>query len=162
MNTITRHSGFTLVELLVALTVTAVILSAVATLAHATGSAAEITDQIGREQAHLRHIQVRVGDLVRRANQIIETQSWGFRLWHDANLDGLVDDAETTWVRSDAGQSVLIGDLSTNEIYERCQNVTFDYDTAAPDTRFVIIQFDMTESGQTQRHSIHAHLRVWQ
>ena len=152
-------AGFTLVELLVALMIASVVLSAVAALASATGSAAEITDQAGREQAQLRHVNVRVGDLIRRANQVVETQVWGFRVWHDENQDGIVDFSETTWIWSDAGETIRIGDVSTTEIYQNCQNVTYAYDELAPNTRFVIIQFEMTENGLTQAHSINAHLR---
>ncbi len=159
MKSMDKKNGFTLVELLVALLVASVVLSAVATLAYATGSAAESTDQVGREQAHLRHVNGRIGDLIRRANQVVETQTWGFQLWHDDNTDGLVDLNETTWIWSDAGNTIYVSDVLMTEIYQNCQNVTYTYDVIAPATRFVVIRFDMTENGQTQAYSINAHLR---
>ena len=49
-----RPGGFTLAELLVALTVSSIILAAVAALAYAVGSANDSTDDTERKQAQVR------------------------------------------------------------------------------------------------------------
>ncbi|MBL7214464.1 MAG: prepilin-type N-terminal cleavage/methylation domain-containing protein [Phycisphaerae bacterium] len=87
-------AGFTLVELMVALIVTSVVLSAVATLAYATCSAKEATDDMGREQAQLRQVSIRLSDLIKRSNQILRSYDWGFVLWQDKDADGNRDHGE--------------------------------------------------------------------
>lgn len=151
--------GFTLVELMIALLVSSIILSAVATLAYATGSAKEATDQMGREQTVLRHVNVRLTDLIMRADGVVSATSGGFELWHDANTDGVVDADELTQVTRDSDGDMIM--IDGTETYTQCENITFQYDDVAPDTRFIAIWFDLEENGQTQRHTINAKLRGW-
>ena len=153
----TKKSGFTLVELMIALLVSSIILSAVATLAYATGSAKEVTDQMGREQTVLRHVNVRLTDLIMRADGVVSASAGGFELWYDANADGVVDVDESTQVTRDSDGNMIIIDGA--ETYTQCENITFQYDDVAPATRFIAIWFDLDENGQTQRHTINAKLR---
>jgi prepilin-type N-terminal cleavage/methylation domain-containing protein len=153
-----KNHGFTLVELMVALMVASIVLAAVATLAGATTAADQATDQMGREQSQLRMVSMRSTDMIRRANRVTISAVNGFQLWHDTNADGLNLSNEVTLVMRGAdGNGLTIGG---SEVYNKCRNITFAYDVAYPETRFITVSFDITENGQTQRHSINAHLRV--
>lgn len=146
-------AGFTLVELMVALLVSSVVLSAVATLAYATTSASTATDELGREQSTLRHVTVRLTDLIMRADGIITASDGGFELWHDTNTDGVPDADELTLVTRDGDGNTIT--IDGTESYTQCENVIF----YVPSTRFIAIWFDLDENGQTQRHTINAKLR---
>ena len=147
-------AGFTLVELMVALLVSSVVLSAVATLAYATTSASTATDQIGREQSVLRHVTVRLTDLIMRANEVVSASDGGFELWHDTNTDGVIDAGELTLVTRDSDGNTI--NINGTESYTQCKNVVF---VAASGTQFIAIWFDLEENGQTQRHTVNAKLR---
>ena len=153
-----NNDGFTLVELMVALMIAAIVFSAVATLANATACADKATEQMGREQAQLRQVSVVMTDLIKRANQVIAADSSGFQLWHDVNADGIVDAGETTLVSRDGITTALTVD--TFGPFSECLNAAFQYDAAAPATRFIMIQFEMDENGVTQTHTVSAKLRV--
>jgi prepilin-type N-terminal cleavage/methylation domain-containing protein len=90
----TKKSGFTLVELMVALLVSSVVLSAVATLAYATSSAKVATDEMGRNQAQLQQVSIRLGDLIKQSNRIISSDDWGLTLWQDRNGNGISERGE--------------------------------------------------------------------
>ncbi len=154
-----KQSGFTLVELMIALLVTSIILSAVATLAYATSSAKEATDEMSREQSTVRHVNVRLTDLIMRANGVTSASSTGFELWHDTNADGVVDADETTWVISAAPDNVI--QIQNGGQYGQCENAAFGYDDPSDPANvgFITIWYDLEENGQTQRHTINAKLR---
>jgi len=153
-----KKSGFTLVELMVALIVASIVLAAVGTLAGATTAAAQATDQMGRQQAQLRMVSMRLTDLIRRANHVTTAAVDGFQLWHDNNADGILTADELTQVvRGSDGNTLTIG---ANEAHAQCNNISFAYDDAVGNTRFITVSFDITENSQTQRHSINAGLRV--
>ena len=57
-------------------------------------------------------------------------------------------------------RSIRIISDSGTEIYTQCTNPTFEYGWEDGRPRTVAIWFDMNANGQTQRHSINAHLRV--
>ena len=164
-----RQYGFTLVELLVALMVSSIVLSAVATLAYATSSAKEATDDMGREQAQLRQASMRLTDLIKQSNQIYRSGlgmnyafEWGTQLCHDLNADGDYDDNdEKVWIYRDRNSIRVYRSTEISpEIYTQCTNPTFEYGWEDGRPRTVAIWFDMNANGQTQRHSINAHLRV--
>lgn len=163
-----NKTGFTLVELMVALLVASVVLGAVATLANATACADEATEQMGREQAQLRNVTMRLTDLIQRANRVISSTTTGFILWHDIDGDGVPDADELTQVAlgtdadsddhgEDNADTLMIG---STESHWQCNNVVFKYDVAAPATRFIKIWFDMDENGISQTHTVNAKLRV--
>lgn len=152
-----KKHGFTLVELMVALIVASIVLGAVVTLAGATTAANDATDQMGRQQGQLRQVSMRLTDLIRRGNRVIAADSEGFHLWHDNNADGLATADELTQVSRGAdGNTLTIG---TSESHTKCKNISFGYDAAAPDTRFITVSFQITENGQVQTHSVNA--RLW-
>jgi hypothetical protein len=101
---------------------------------------------------------MRLTDLIRRSNRVTATAEDGFELWHDNNADGLATADELTQVTRGAdGNGITIG--STEE-HANCQNVSFGYDTAAPDTRFITVRFEMIENKYLQEYSVNARLGV--
>jgi len=152
-----KNNGFTLVELMVALIVASIVLAAVVTLAGATAAANDATDQMGRQQGQLRQVSMRLTDLIRRANRVTIWAEDVFELWHDNNADGLATADELTQVSRGAdGNTLTIG---ASESHTKCKNISFGYDAAAPDTRFITVSFQITENGQVQTHSVNA--RLW-
>lgn len=155
----TRQSGFTLVEMMMALLIASIVLAAVTTLASATTSANDITDQMGRQQALLRQATMRLTDLIRRANRVTATSENGFELWHDNNADGIASADELTHVQRDVGGNGLR--IGAAEIYAACRNVTFGYDAAAAaETRFITTSFTLRDNGTDQMHRVNARLRL--
>lgn len=152
-----KNSGFTLVELMMALIIASIVLAAVVTLAGATMAANDATDQMGRQQAHLRQVSMRLSDLIRRANRVMTASSEGFELWHDDNADGLASADELTQVTRGADENTIM--VGASETHSNCQNVSFRYDAAAPDTRFITIVFSLEENGVLHQHSVNA--RLW-
>ena len=82
-----NYSGFTLVELLVAMMVTAIILSAVATLAFAMGSANDSSDATSQKQAHVRFTTVKASELIRHCKLVVLAGPGEIALWR-ADDDG--------------------------------------------------------------------------
>lgn len=152
-----KNNGFTLVELLMALLVSSIVLAAVATLAGATTAANEATDQMGRGQSHLRHVSMRLTDLIRRANRA-KVYVNALQLYYDSNGDGL-EDKSVTIVRGADLNTLTIG---SKESYSQCRDVSFACHSGPSDNaRLVTVSFDMTENGVTQRHRISAGLRLY-
>ncbi|HEG44533.1 MAG TPA: type II secretion system protein [Phycisphaerales bacterium] len=104
----TRRAGFTLVELLMALMVTAIILSAVATLAFALTSGVSETDEISANQAALRFATVKLGDLIRNSRHAMITSSNDIALWRsDDNNDNAINAAELVYIEADTSDNSL-------------------------------------------------------
>lgn len=147
-----------MVELLLALMVASIVLAAVSTLAGATVAADEATEQVGREQTHLRQVSMRLEDLIHRANSVTVIAEDGFELWHDNNADGLATADELTQITRGAdGNALTIG---STEVHSKCQNISFAYDNVSPATRLITVTFSINENGQLQTHNINAGLRV--
>lgn len=151
-----KHSGFTLVELLMALIVTSIVLAAVATLANAATSAKKATDAMGREQGQLRQLTLYLTDMIRRANGVTSSSEGEFVLWHDTNCDGYDTSEELTRIRRGADTNGL--EIVDWGLYGICKNIEIHYDAAAPDTRFIMIGFTVIENGQSAKHTINAKL----
>lgn len=152
-----RKSGFTVVELLVALLVASIVLAGVATLANAATAAKEATDEMGREQSQIRQLTMYLTDLIQRSNGVTSYSDGEFVLWHDDNYDSAQTSEELTRVRRGA-------DLNGLEIvgwknYDICKNVEINY-ADAPDITFIMIGFTVTENGLATRYTINGKLRV--
>jgi type II secretory pathway pseudopilin PulG len=177
-----NRAGFTTVELLVALTVCSIVLSGVASLAYALGSASRSTDKISEHQMALRCATVRISELVKHSVMAFATPGSEIALWTgDDNNDGLINGSELVYVLTTAeslrlldfpGQnlSVTIDNIKTgagktdlvNNTVERymtllpeCSNVQF----TLTDGTFVGILFDLTENDITSSYQICARLR---
>jgi prepilin-type N-terminal cleavage/methylation domain-containing protein len=152
-----NRKGFTMAELLIALMVTSIILSAVATLAYSLGSANKVTSQMGLNQAFLRNVTLRVSDLVRRSNQVLSADSNTVVLWADGNADGVVDASERITIQNNLEGNAII--INQNEQYTLCQNVQFFTDVVPPDTKRISVFFDLQQDGDTENCQITASLR---
>jgi len=96
--------GLTLVELLVALIVSSVVLTAVATLAYAVGSANDGTDDTSCKQAQVRAATLRISDLIRHCKLICAAPGDDLAIWRvDDNNDGKINPTELVYI--EAGQS---------------------------------------------------------
>ena len=177
-----NRAGFTTVELLVALMVCSIVLTAVASLAYALNSASRSTDKISEHQMALRCATVRISELVKHSAMAFADPDNGIVLWTgDDNNDGLINGSELVYVLT-TGQSlrlldfpgqnlsVTIDDIKTgagktaliNNTDERymtilpeCGNVQFNLTGGT----FVNILFDLTENGITNTYQICARLR---
>ena len=110
-------AGFTIVELLVALTVCAIVLSGVASLAYALGSASRSTDEISEHQMALRCATVRISELVKHSVMAFADPDNGIVLWTgDDNNDGLINGSELVYIETGAGgQSLRLLDFVLQE-----------------------------------------------
>jgi len=96
--------GFTLVELLVALTVSSIVLAAVATLAYAMSSANDSTDDTSVKQAQVRYTTVRLSELLRHSKLICFAGPDDFAVWRgDDNEDGQINAGELVLVEKGSG-----------------------------------------------------------
>jgi hypothetical protein len=191
MKTTRSIKALTLVELLVALMVTGILLSAVATLAFALNSASQASDDTVLKQAQLRHATLRISELVRNCRLICAAPGDDLAIWTaDDNGDGQINVNELVYLErgdglntlqfcqfaSEADPNVALGSLglsttkaqlisSHDETYivliPQCKNVQFGLDSAPPFTRLLTISFDLTEDDTDHRHEIDVALRCW-
>jgi prepilin-type N-terminal cleavage/methylation domain-containing protein len=191
MKTQRNIKAFTLVELLTALLVTSILLSAMATLAYAMSSATRTSDDTAIKQAQLRHTTLRLGELIRTSRMICAAPGNDLAVWtSDNNDDGLVNVDELVYIERGgaldsvslcqfpAGATALVdfGSLTLTATktqlladYEEtilpllptCRNVQFIIDVNPPDTRRVTISFDLTENQADHRYEVTATLRAW-
>jgi prepilin-type N-terminal cleavage/methylation domain-containing protein len=93
--------GFTLVELIMAMTVTGIILAAVATLAFALGSANSSADDTSEIQSRIRYTTVRFGELVRNCKLICYHYGIEAVLWRaDDNCDNKINPGELVYIET--------------------------------------------------------------
>jgi len=185
-----KKNGFTLVELLVALSVSSIILAAVATLAYAFGRAREGMGDISRTQSYVRYTTKRISDLVREAKLVCYTDSDCFAIWRaDDNEDGKINIAELVYVdKGDEGDSLRLCEFSSSSsavvnlssigsfatgwwmafcsdadytvLVPGCSSIQFGYDVAAPWSECVTISFELTENGIVRQYEISSHIRA--
>jgi prepilin-type N-terminal cleavage/methylation domain-containing protein len=92
-------SGFTLMELLLALMIMSIVLAAVAAFAFAMGSANSRSSDTSSHQAQLRYATIRIGELVRNCKLVTSLDSTGFHIWWaDDDADGQIDSEEVVKV----------------------------------------------------------------
>jgi len=100
--------GFTLVELLVALSVSSIVLAAVATLAYAMSSANDSTDDTSVKQAQIRYTTLRIAELIRHSKLICFAGPDDFAVWRgDDNGDGKINSSELVLVEKGSGGAHL-------------------------------------------------------
>ncbi len=181
--------GFTLVELLIAMVVTSIILSAVATLAYAFGAAYDAGDDTTRKQAQVRYATLRISELFRNCRLVFGVDSDGLGVWRaDDDGNDEINIEEAVYVNKGAqgdrlefleasapGNPVLsanfgalISQLTTPPetqestiLVPQCSNVQFVTDATPPYTRSVSISFDIEENGVTHHYQINTTLRAW-
>jgi len=85
----TRHkNGLTLIELLVAMVVTSIVMTAVATLAFAVSSANKATDDTSEKQAQIRFATLRISELIRHSKLICHVTNEEMLVWRADDAPG--------------------------------------------------------------------------
>jgi len=178
-----NRAGFTSVELLVALMVCSIVLTAVASLAYAIGSANRYSQERSDHQMALRCTTVRISELVKHSIMAFDAPN-GIALWTgDENNDGLINGSELVYIETDAAgealrlldfpgqsQSVTIGEIEAGTAKTDLINNTDERDmNLLPECSgvqlnltggtFVNIMFDLTENNTTTTYQICATLR---
>jgi len=185
------RGGFSLLELLVALSVSGIVLAAVATLAYAMSSANDSTDDTGRKQAQVRYTTLRLSELIRQCKLICFAGPDDFTVWRgDDNEDGQINGNELVIIESGSSgdhlqfcdfpvggaDPVALSDIlsySTNwwvsaglsirctTLIGECVNMEFSFDALPPATRFVNFSFDLLENGFSRQYEISGYVRGW-
>jgi prepilin-type N-terminal cleavage/methylation domain-containing protein len=175
------HTGFTLVELLVALAVTSVILSAVATLAFAMSSATRASEDAAFSQTEMRTATLHLAELIRNCRMICAAPGDDLVVWKsDDNNDGRINLNELVYIERGTTHSFLkLGQFSnaadpcvpfsslgltgtkaslatsygkTDVVLIRsASNVQFTWDPPSPTNRRVVISLDLAQD-QAVRH----------
>ena len=102
------QNGFTLIELLLALVITGIITSAVATLAYAMNSAGVATDDTSRKQAQVRFATLRISDLIRHCKLVCYASANEMAVWTaDGNADGKINISELTYIEAGTARDHL-------------------------------------------------------
>ena len=183
--------AFTLVELLVALMVTSIVLTAVATLAFAMGKANETSSDSSEKQARVRYASLRISELVRGCKLICGVPGGELAIWRaDDNDDGKINPTELVYLEVGPGRDRLqlldfswsaswaltlseIQDINTKDalilsctarrtvLVPQCNNIRFVLDVSPPMTKFVSISFEVLEDAIARRCQINASLRCW-
>ena len=177
--------------LLVALIVSSVVLTAVATLAYAMSAANDSTDDTSRKQAQVRYATMRVCDLVRHCRLICFAGPEDFALWRgDDNEDDQINFSELVYIEKGPGDRLRICDFPASDsdpvvdlseirayrmdwwagigiaeretaVIPQCSNVQFSFDVLPPRTRFVSISFEIAENNIARQYQINAYVRGW-
>ena len=195
-----KHKGFTLVELIIALIVTAIIMTAVATLSFAMGSANDRSSESFRQQAQLRYSMLRLPGLLKSAKLIVATPGDDIVIWKadnnpanneidlveiayiemgpERNYIKLLEltgssAADEVWFQGQSSQISYLAqettkntltnmcDYSEIAIIPECSNAALTLDTAAPQTKFVNISFNVYEENRLINYQINGYLRCW-
>ena len=141
-----KQSGFTLVELLMALMVGSIVLAAAASMADAMSCGKRATEQMARSANYLAQLQIRLPDLIMRAGGI-EAIAGGVNLTYD--------DGETVKLYSDDSKRIIVEEngLVYSYLSEPTQkNVSI----ALVDVNRVAISFDIIENGVDQTYTMTA------
>ena len=94
--------GLTLVELLIALAISAIVLTSVVTLTFAMNNANESADELSRFDSQLRFTAIRINDLVRYCKLITCADSSSLYFWTlDKDNDGGIDTDEIVLIEAD-------------------------------------------------------------
>jgi prepilin-type N-terminal cleavage/methylation domain-containing protein len=180
--------GFTLVELLLALTVSSIVLAAVATLAFALSTATSSSDDTARKQAQLRYATLRISELLRNCKLICGTPDGDIAIWRaDDNSDNQINVNEMARIQkgpdssylrlcefpASGSSSVTLAqaavlspddyDVTYVSLLPQCSNVQFAVDNPGVParTRFASISFDLAENGVDRHYQISTVLRCW-
>ena len=101
----TYPKGFTLVELMVALIVTGIIMSAVATLAFAFSTANDATNDTDRTQAQVRYATLRLSELIRHCKLICGMNGTDLVIWRHDDVpggEGQINPDELVFIETDS------------------------------------------------------------
>jgi len=185
-----NRKAFTLVELLVALILVGILLSAVAAVAYALDNATAVGEDVTVKQAQLRHTTLHILDLVRTCRMICAAPGNDLVLWKaDENGDGRINVNELVYIEAgdnldklqlccfdSSADEVAFGSLALSTtkadliaaydpayktLLPDCSNVAFTVDSTPPWTNTLTVGFDLTEEGRVCRYEISATLCAW-
>ena len=185
------QKGLTLVELLMALIVTGIILTAAVTLAFALGTANDATDDLSLKQAQVRFTTLRIQELIRHCKLICSVSNDDFALWRaDDNNDGYINIGEIVYIEwgsdrdhlqicefpSSDGSDINIGSIdavATNwwssysssveytQVLPQCSNVQCGFYVSPPQSQFVSLTFNLMENNIPHQYQINTKIRGW-
>lgn len=175
-----RRKGFTLAELILALSVMAIVLTTAATLAFAMGSAQSATNKMGEKQARLRFSTMRIRELARNSCLVFTTDN-GVVFWKDdTDANGRISGNEIAWLSTTqdlgAGAGVQIMEFPgetaiftktelqnaadvgvlVNSLDEQTMLLLEDCTSASIslDSKVVTVDFCLTENNMTKEYQI--------
>jgi prepilin-type N-terminal cleavage/methylation domain-containing protein len=100
--------GFSLVELIVAMMVISIVLSAVVTLSYALSSAYESTGDIGEKQARVRYTNLRMTELIRHSKLVCSWFNGNLVIWRaDDNNDNKINISEIVYIETGYSNSYI-------------------------------------------------------
>lgn len=100
--------GFTLVELLVALIVSSIIMTAVVSLAEALSSVDDDSDDTRVKQAQIRYATLVISDLIRHSKLICGTPEDRLAVWKsDDNGDNQINPGELAYIRAESARDFI-------------------------------------------------------
>jgi len=103
-----NRKAFTLVELLMALTVSSIILAAVASLAFAFSSAYNAGDETSDKQSRLRITTLRISELIKNSKLVLDSSSGKIVLWQsDYNSDNKINPHEIIYIDSGSSRNFI-------------------------------------------------------
>ncbi|MDD5327768.1 MAG: prepilin-type N-terminal cleavage/methylation domain-containing protein [Phycisphaerae bacterium] len=160
-----KTNGFTFVELLVALIVSGIIFTAVASLAYALGTANDAAGDKAEKQAQVRFATLRISELIRHCKLMARlSYGNGIYVWKDTNEDDQMLLSEEVFIEAgeDGGIQLLRKiDGTTIVLIPECSNVQFQLNDSAMKSKFVSISFDLVENGVSHQYQINAAIRGW-
>lgn len=108
-DTKSRISGFTIIELITALVVSFVVLTAVVTLAFAISSAYDCTGDINEKQARIRYTTIRISELIKYSELICDASPDGLVIWKaDDNNDNQINVSEIAYIETNNGKCLRL------------------------------------------------------
>jgi len=185
------RNGFTLVELLVALMVSAIIFSAVAALTYGLGVANDGSRDTSVKQAQVRYARLRLSELLRNCKLICGTPGNDLVVWRaDDNDDGRINVNELVYIERGPDRNYLrlaelpsismaiglwaaqsswvkgwlmaVGQKRYTVLLPECSNVEFlGLDPVVPRSRFVTISFDLQQGEGTNHYQVSVSLLGW-
>ncbi|MHC4293268.1 MAG: PilW family protein [Planctomycetota bacterium] len=176
-----NRSGFTLVELLVAMLITSIVVSAVASLAFAFGNARDFAEKTSRQQSYIRFTTLKLSELLRHCKLVNCLSGETIVIWRaDDNGDDKINinelvfinrGSERNYIQLDEYSDASIVDFgevvvpnpvwtkSSISLIGNCANVEYNLDSAPPDTELVGIAFDVLEDSGIQHYQLSSKLR---
>jgi Tfp pilus assembly protein PilW len=181
----------TLIELLLALTIMAMVMAGVSTLAFALSSVKNSTDDTSSKQAYVRFAETQLGDMIRHARLVCYASDSQVVLWTtDTNRDGRMNVSEMALIATDATRSSItltrftsvadptvtlstVGDqagqwwlaygavANATVIVPACSGVTFATDAPAPASRYVSFVFILTQDKEPISYAVCGRLQGW-
>ena len=121
--------GFTLVELMVALIVMGIIMSAVATLAFAFSTANDASNDTDRKQAQVRYATLRLSELIRHCKLVCGVNGTDLVIWRDDKVsggEGRINPDELVFVETDSNR-IRIMEFSNCPSWLRTFSIRLDW-----------------------------------